>query len=337
MPPKQKPLLSLSLDADNLWSYMKTHGDPGWETFPTYLPTLAEHVLPLLNKQGLKITFFLVGRDAKDERNKEALRALAQAGHEIGNHSYEHEPWLHEYSREQCEEEIATAEEAILEATGHRTRGFRGPGFSLSPNILGTLQKRGYQYDASTFPTILGPIARLYYLHKSKDLPKEERKKRGRLFGRFRDGIRPLKPYRWELPEANSGTSTLVEIPVTTMPLFRVPIHLSYVLYLAAKSRPLARLYFKNSLRLCKLLGVEPSILLHPLDLLGGDLVKGLEFFPGMNKDTAWKTALFEEFLTFLKKKFEIVCMQDHAKAILERSKAERAHPLPLLRPEGLQ
>jgi hypothetical protein len=26
-----KPLASLSLDLDNLWSYMKTHGDPGWE------------------------------------------------------------------------------------------------------------------------------------------------------------------------------------------------------------------------------------------------------------------------------------------------------------------
>ncbi len=335
MPPKQKPLLSLSLDADNLWSYMKTHGDPGWENYPTYLPTLAQHALPLLEKHGLKITFFLVGRDAQDERNKEALHALAQAGHEIGNHSYEHEPWLHEYSREQCREEIASAEEAIFETTGQRTRGFRGPGFSLSQGILETLQERGYRYDASTFPTILGPIARLYYLHKSKNLPREERKKRGRLFGRFRDGMRPLKPYRWEL--SGAGNSPLVEIPVTTMPLFRVPIHLSYILYLATKSRPLARLYFKNSLRLCKLLRVEPSILLHPLDLLGGDLVQGLDFFPGMNKDTAWKAELFEEFLRFLKKKFMIVCMRDHAETILERSQAERARALPLLRPEGLQ
>jgi peptidoglycan-N-acetylglucosamine deacetylase len=25
-----KPIASLSLDLDNKWSYMKTHGDPGW-------------------------------------------------------------------------------------------------------------------------------------------------------------------------------------------------------------------------------------------------------------------------------------------------------------------
>ena len=26
---------SLSLDLDNQWSYMKTHGDDGWESYPS--------------------------------------------------------------------------------------------------------------------------------------------------------------------------------------------------------------------------------------------------------------------------------------------------------------
>ena len=30
---------SLSLDLDNQWSYMKTHGDAGWQSFPSYLDT----------------------------------------------------------------------------------------------------------------------------------------------------------------------------------------------------------------------------------------------------------------------------------------------------------
>ncbi len=34
---REKPLCSLSLDLDNQWSYMKTHGDAGWESFPSYL------------------------------------------------------------------------------------------------------------------------------------------------------------------------------------------------------------------------------------------------------------------------------------------------------------
>ena len=28
---------SISLDLDNLWSYLKTQGAPGWESFPSYL------------------------------------------------------------------------------------------------------------------------------------------------------------------------------------------------------------------------------------------------------------------------------------------------------------
>ena len=31
-----RPLASLSIDLDDQWSYMKTHGDFGWESFPSY-------------------------------------------------------------------------------------------------------------------------------------------------------------------------------------------------------------------------------------------------------------------------------------------------------------
>ena len=34
---------SVSLDMDNLWSYQKTHGDPGWEKLPSYL----DEVVPI--------------------------------------------------------------------------------------------------------------------------------------------------------------------------------------------------------------------------------------------------------------------------------------------------
>ena len=32
-----KPAASISLDLDNLWSYLKTQGAPGWESYPSYL------------------------------------------------------------------------------------------------------------------------------------------------------------------------------------------------------------------------------------------------------------------------------------------------------------
>ena len=56
-----KPIASLSLDLDNEWSYLKTHGDPGWETLPSYLDIVIPRVLDILARRKLRITFFVVG------------------------------------------------------------------------------------------------------------------------------------------------------------------------------------------------------------------------------------------------------------------------------------
>lgn len=63
-----KPVASLSLDLDNQWSYMKTHGDPGWESYPSYLDILVPRFLEFLQQQNLTITVFIVGQDAALEK-----------------------------------------------------------------------------------------------------------------------------------------------------------------------------------------------------------------------------------------------------------------------------
>ncbi len=73
---KRKPLASLSLDADNQWSYMKIHGDDGWDAYPSYLDVLAPRALDVLAAHDLKITFFIVGQDAALPENRDALGAL---------------------------------------------------------------------------------------------------------------------------------------------------------------------------------------------------------------------------------------------------------------------
>ncbi|MEQ8210923.1 MAG: polysaccharide deacetylase family protein [Lacipirellulaceae bacterium] len=308
-----KRLASLSLDLDNKWSYMKTHGDAGWEAFPSYLDVVVPRVLKFLEQRNLKITFFVVGQDAALPENTKALRSLADAGHEIGNHSFHHEPWLHLYSPEQIEEELQRAEEAIEAATGQRPTGFRGPGFSFSQQLLQTLSKRGYEYDGSTFPTFLGPLARLYYFFTS-DLTPEEKADRKQLFGKFSEGFRSLKPYRWPgiLPE-------LLEIPVTTMPLFKVPIHVSYLLYLGQYSQVLAMTHFRLALRLCQLARVEPSLLLHPLDFMGKEDDSDLAFFPAMGRSAKEKIELVGKAVDLMASRWQVVTMRDHAQAILSR------------------
>jgi hypothetical protein len=299
---------SLSLDLDNLWSYLKTHGDPAWVDYPSYLDTVIPHILELT--AGTAISVFVVGQDATFEHNRELLGSLAGAGHEIGNHSFRHEPWINQYAGSEIADELKAAHEAISTATGEEPVGFRGPGFTISPTVLATLASMGYAYDASTLPTWIGPLARRYYF-RSTSLSAAQIDQRQALFGSFTDVAQPNTAYEWE---TNDGP--LAELPVTTMPLARVPIHVSYLLYLSGYSMTAALAYFDAALLACRVRGQGPSILLHPLDLLGGDEVTGLQFFPGMHLAGSLKRERTARFLARLSKRFEVVPCRDHLESI---------------------
>ena len=267
-------------------------------------------MLAFLAERGLTITWFIVGQDAALPRDRDVLRSLTAAGHEVGNHSFHHEPWLHLYTPAEVDAELARAEDAIEAATGVRPTGFRGPGYSLSEAVLEVLVRRGYRYDASTLPTYLGPLARAYYFMTAKLTP-EERRRRAKLFGTLADGLRPVRPYRWR-----TRAGPILEIPVTTMPLAKVPIHLSYLLYLGRFSRAAAKAYFRVAVRLCERTGTQPSILLHPLDFLGGDDDPDLAFFPAMDRPAGWKLDLAADLLGEVTARFEVVPMGRHAAAL---------------------
>jgi peptidoglycan/xylan/chitin deacetylase (PgdA/CDA1 family) len=317
-----KPIASLSLDLDNEWAYVKTHGDPAWESFPSYLDVVVPRFLDILAGLGQRITVFIVGQDAALEKNRTALRSIATAGHEIGNHSFHHEPWLQHYSNEQIEAEIVSAGDAIEDATGVRPRGFRGPGFSLSLPTLHTLARQGYTYDCSTFPTYIGPLARAYYFMTAKLTP-EEREQRKGLFGSMSDGLRPLRTYQWDL-----GDRSLVEIPVTTFPILKIPIHFSYVLYIATLVPWLALPYFRTALLACRALHISPSLLLHPLDFLDGSDVSTLAFFPAMKMPKEKKLAVLTRALEIFRSLFEVVPVGEHAATVAGAKATPRIVPV---------
>jgi hypothetical protein len=292
---------ALSLDLDNKWSYMKTHGDSGWEAFPSYLDIVVPRVLSTLSERDLLVTIFVVGQDTILPHNAQAFAQIRSSGHEIGNHSFHHQPWMHRQDLEAMHEEFARAEDGIELATGQHPRGFRGPGFVHSPALIATLAQRGYDYDASSLPTFIGPLARAYYFRSARLSPKE-RSERTDLFGNFSDGFRPNGRYRIATPHGS-----ILEIPVTTFPGLRTPIHVSYVLYLATISPALALWYFRAALALCKATRTEPSILLHPLDFLTAADCPELGFFPAMDMDPGRKRDVLQRALDILAREFSVV------------------------------
>ncbi len=297
-----KPLAAISLDLDNLWSYLKTHGDPAWQNYPSYFNILIPRVLELLRQIGLKITFFIVGMDALREENKKYIKQIVSEGHEVGNHSFSHEPWFSFYSKEKTRKEIADAEMAIVEATGESLLGFRGPGFSLNGFLCDLLAERQYLYDTSSLPTFLGPLARAYYF-KTAVLNDEQKDIRRDLFGNFANGLRPVKPYLWKSKSGNK----ILEIPVTTIPFIKFPFHLSYLMYIARYSESLMRQYLNLAILLCRLSRTPVNFLLHPLDLIGWEEAPELAFFPAMDVSAKKKKQIFTAVVSKLMAHFKLV------------------------------
>ena len=71
--------------------------------------------------------------------------------------------------------------------------------------------------------------------------------------------------------------------------------------------------------------GLEPSILLHPLDFLGADDVDSLRFFPGMTMPGALKRRTALKCIDELMRSYDVVSVREHAARIKQRS-----HSLPV-------
>lgn len=311
------PLASVSLDADNLWSYLRTHGDARWEDRPSYLSPLSARMRDLFEAHDIRPSVFVVGSDAATADGRDFVGSLHEFGCEIANHSYEHEPWLHLYDKARLRDEIRRTEDAIMAAGAPKPIGFRAPGYSMSTDLMQTLVELGYAYDASVLATWIGPFARAYYLRTNPDLTAEERTKRKALFGSLWDAALPNKGFTWTGPTADGDRRvTLTELPVTVFPLARVPMHASYVIYLHGFSPALAKAYVAASLRACRLTGTAPSLLLHPLDLLDGADAPGLEFFPGMQLGADRKREVLDAVLGYLTDHYDVVGTAEHARSV---------------------
>ena len=311
-----KPIAGISMDLDDKWAYMKAHGDPGWDDYPSYLEYFIPELLDLLADLDLTITFFIVGRDAGREQNQDLLASITAAGHDVANHSYAHDPFFSVFSDDRIRREVELTDAYIFAATGATPVGFRGPGFSWSKKLLHILCDRGYRYDATTLPTCLGPIARKYFLSKAELLPEQKNALKD-LYGGLESAFLPVAPYRWRL----TGGREILELPVTTMPGLKLPFHLTYLMYLSHFSPLLMRAYFSTTLALLKASGTRPSFLLHPLDLMGSDSVPELSYFPAMGIPTRVKKARFVSIIQQIKRHFHPVSLNRFAEAAADTKK----------------
>lgn len=95
------------------------------------------------------------------------------------------------------------------------------------------------------------------------------------------------------------------------MPLFKTPFHLSYLIYLNNISPVLMKLYLGLALFLCRITRTPVSFLLHPLDIIGGDQITQLAFFPGMTVSSDEKVKVFKYVISRLMRYFKIISLKN--------------------------
>ena len=157
-----------------------------WEGLPRRVEGNTEAVLALFAEAGVKATFFTLGWIA--ERHPALVRRIAEAGHEIASHGWDHKR-VFTLSEAEFRADIGRAREAIEQAAGQRVSGYRAPSFSVdqrTPWAHRVLADEGYAYSSS-----VAPIRHDHY------------------------GWRDSPRFAWR-PVAGSA---LIELPVTTVEL----------------------------------------------------------------------------------------------------------------------
>lgn len=123
-----------------------------WDARERRVEANTRAVADLLEARGVRATFFCLGWVA--QRCPDLVRGLADAGHEIASHGYEHR-LVTSLTPESFRDDLRRAADAIEAACGRRPVGFRAPSFSIGESNLwayDALRAEGYRFSSSVFP-----------------------------------------------------------------------------------------------------------------------------------------------------------------------------------------
>ena len=113
-------------------------------------PYRTDEVLDVLEKYGVRATFFVVGENVS--YYPAPLKRAVSLGHEIGNHTYHHAR-LSEVCEQNAAEEIQQTEDIVFRTVGTRTKLFRPPEGAYNACALNTAKGMDYRVILWTVDT----------------------------------------------------------------------------------------------------------------------------------------------------------------------------------------
>lgn len=103
-------------------------------------PEYCQPILDMLDKYGAKATFFIVGREARE--NPDIIKRMDDEGHEIGNHTFSHTP-AKGMTVSGSLSDIQKCSEVVYNITGKAPKFYRPPGGGMNSGISKGIKKMG--------------------------------------------------------------------------------------------------------------------------------------------------------------------------------------------------
>lgn len=119
-------------------------------------PRFTPRVLQALARGGHRATFFLVGR--RMEEHPDQARAIRDAGHALGIHSFAHSPYNAFFGKPRLRVDFEAAERAWAAALGGRPALYRPPVGLVNPNVMTVARERGYRVVAWSLRALDGVL-----------------------------------------------------------------------------------------------------------------------------------------------------------------------------------
>lgn len=123
-----------------------------WDSFAPRVESNTRRLLALLDRHGVKATFFVLGWVAR--RHARLVREIHEAGHEIGSHGYWHR-LIYEQSPVDFRRDVRDSRAVLEDIIGDDVVAYRAPTFSVTNQSLWALDilaEEDFLVDSSIFP-----------------------------------------------------------------------------------------------------------------------------------------------------------------------------------------
>ena len=306
MAAKVSQVATIQVDLDGLWTNLHYYGYESPLSPDTLFTSGLRRYLDLFEELGIKATFFVIGKDIEVPEKRALLLEAHQKRHELANHTFTHPFGFRKLSLKEKITEIKLGERAIISVAGKKPLGFKAPGYDTDAEVMSILAEQGYLYDSSIIPTSAYPLL----MRINSVLTRSLHRTHG---PRWSWGMAPNAPYHPSLKKIwGKGTSPLLEVPCTTLPGLRIPIHATFAVKLGYP-------FFRSALEIVKRRGIPLNYEFHAADLSDTITDARLGHLNGLSLEKRY--LLVRKMLQSISKHYRIVTSTELAGEVLHHGR----------------